>query len=102
MRLGFEPWASIGRCVGCVHDAEDEVRAQRRRQPAFVFTDRAGIPTTVSPISTSWVTTAFAPTFALAPTISLPRIFAPAPTFTEPPDAKEVEDFHTYYNLRVA
>ena len=29
---GFEPWASIGRCVGCVYDAEDEVRVQRRRQ----------------------------------------------------------------------
>lgn len=49
---------------------------------AFVAASRAGMPTTVTPLGTSFVTTEFAPTFALSPIRMGPKIFAPEPITT--------------------
>src|SRR5271154_696588 len=45
----------------------------------------AGTPTAVAPAGTSISTTAFAPMLAPSPIVTAPRIFAPAPTFTDFP-----------------
>ena len=45
-------------------------------------TTRPGMPTTVMPAGTSWMTTELAPTRAPLPTVIGPRILAPAPTTT--------------------
>ena len=46
---------------------------------------RAGMPAAIAPAGTFRTTTALAPIVASSPTITAPRTFAPAPTFTRLP-----------------
>ena len=49
---------------------------------------RAGMPTTVVPGATAWMTTALAPMRAFSPTVIAPRTLAPAPMMTLLPDRR--------------